>query len=136
MPTSHPSKDRARKLNLFPNFQGTDKDNFDNWYGCVLSILATPEWDKLYDPMTHDVVIDEDIHPTLSKYLFSSLNLCVDGNAKKIMVGKRHLRGNGLTYLKALKTMYRRQLPRLLINKKIINRHLCPALPRNVGLTS
>jgi len=51
--------------------------------------------------------------------LYSSLKLCIQGQAQAIMNTKTHLRGRGLEYLKTLHTIYKKKLTKVeIINKE------------------
>jgi len=94
----------------FPKFSGKPKEDFTTWYNQVLSVLATPKWSKLYDDATEEPIEETDAPPDLSKKLYMKLVLALDGEAQLVMMSKPHLRGKGLSYLKTLKTTYKRVL--------------------------
>jgi len=103
----------------FPKFSGKSTNEFITWYDQVLSILAIPPWQSLYDKSTNTVITEELADESLSMKLYSSLKLCIQGQAQSIMNTKTHLRGRGLEYLKTLHTIYRKKLTKVeIINKE------------------
>ena len=122
--TSRAQQDFFQKTEIsaspkFPKFSGKSSSDFTSWYEQILSILAIPPWQKLYDPITNDVVEESDQVATLSQKLYSSLQISMQGEAQTIMRSKSHLRGKGLSYLKALKSIYKHKLSKVeLITKE------------------
>jgi len=103
----------------FPKFSGKSTTEFITWYDQVLSILAIPPWQSLYDKSANAVITEELADESLSMKLYSSLKLCIQGQAQSIMNTKTHLRGRGLEYLKTLHTIYRKKLTKVeIINKE------------------
>ena len=103
----------------FPKFSGKSTTEFITWYDQVLSILAIPPWQSLYDKGTNAVIAEELADEPLSMKLYSSLKLCIQGQAQSIMNTKTHLRGRGLEYLKTLHTIYKKKLTKVeIINKE------------------
>ena len=103
----------------FPKFSGKSTTEFVTWYDQVLSILAIPPWQSLYDKTTNRVIQENEAKESLSMKLYSSLKLCVQGQAQTIMNTKTHLRGRGLEYLKTLHTIYKKKLTKVeMINKE------------------
>jgi len=90
----------------FPKFSGKTDEKFSNWYNQVLSVLATPKWCTLYDPVSEDIINESEAPINLSTSLYSKLMLSLTGEAQNILMSKPHLRGKGLDSLKALQATY------------------------------
>ena len=76
----------------------------------MLAILATPEWNALFDSTTKDIVKDGSSQPDLNSHLFSSLSQCMRGNNIKLMQSKKHLNQDGIGFYQALRNVHKTQL--------------------------
>lgn len=72
----------------FPKFTGCTAAAFVWWYPRLLGVLANPDWDSLYGCYINDIIRNDSVDPDLSKYLYSGLVYCLEGDAAEIMVGK------------------------------------------------
>jgi len=90
----------------FPKFSGKPDEKFNNWYNQILSVLATPKWCTLYDPVSEDIINESEAPINLFTSLYSKLMLSLTGEAQNILMSKPHLRGKGLDSLKALQATY------------------------------
>ena len=72
---------------MFPRLNNTTSSltHFPIWYKEVLSILATQEWNALYDSTTRDVVLSGTVAPTLNNHLYSSLLQCVKEDPRVVL---------------------------------------------------
>ena len=104
----------------FPKFSGKSSADFTSWYEQILSIIAIPPWQQLYDSATNDVVDESQAPTVLSQKLYSSLQVCMQGEAQTIMRDKTHLRGKSISYLKTLKSIFKHKLTKVeLISKEV-----------------
>ena len=103
-------KKRNPEKMKFPKFHGKSSEEFEIWYPKFLSVLATPDWDGLYNPATQDIVADDAVDPELSKYLYSGLSLCLEDDAQEMMSGKDNLRTLGVSFLNTLRDAFRKKL--------------------------
>ena len=88
----------------------TSRDTFSMWYFKVISILATHDWNALYDPSTYDVIKNGHIHPELINHLYSALlNHCKE-QPQALITNLRHLWSNGIALLRQLRKTYYGQL--------------------------
>lgn len=65
--------------------------------------LSLPPWNLLYDPITNNIV-----HTTPNTQLngkLYALLVCLEGQAMKNMMSRKHLRANGLLLLQELHHM-------------------------------
>ena len=95
-------------IRKFPTVDNT-KTTFEVWYNNVLGILATPEWSKLYDKDTCDIVEKTtESNIQLSNYLYAHLHTSLEPKIQSLMDSKTtELRSQGVEYLCAMIPIYR-----------------------------
>ena len=86
---------------------------FPLWYKEVLSILATEEWQDLYDPTTRDVIDNGFIHAKLNEHLYSAILQCVRDEPRILVQDLDYLWGDSVSLLRALKNTYQGNLTTL-----------------------
>ncbi len=95
--------------NKLPKFHNKPDDDFLDWYGDVLAILALSEWKDIYDTSTDDVQLTTtSTNASLSEHLYSSLRLALqEGNAGLTMKSDAELyRNKGCEFLRAMKPIF------------------------------
>ena len=104
---------------MFPKFAGKSSIKFTSWYEQILSTLAIPPRQSLYNKSENDIVNKSQATESLSQKLYSALQVFLQGETQTIMRAKHHLRGKDLAYLKALKSIYKQKLTKVeIINKE------------------
>jgi len=68
--------------------------------------LSLPPWSSLYDPVKNDIVTST-VDSQLNGKLYAKLLVCLEGQAMKNMISRKHLRANGLLLLQELHRMYK-----------------------------
>ena len=84
----------------WPKFSG-DISKFRDWYLAIMAQISLPPWNVLYDPIKNDIV-----ESTSNSQLNSKLYACLEGQAMKNMVSRKHVRANGILLLQELHQMY------------------------------
>ena len=107
--------------NKLPKFHNKQHESFNDWYDDVLCILALSEWSGIYDNTLNDVVTaTDDMNETLSEHLYTSLRLCLQGDAGTIMkTNENKFRKRGIEYLHSMKPIFNPQWPATLHAKKL-----------------
>ena len=96
------SSDSSKRTVQFPKFSGKD---FPKWYDNIISILASPQWKELYDPVQDDAISTEP-GSDLSSELFTCLKRCLHGEAQDTMLNKKGARSKGILFLQMIKATY------------------------------
>jgi hypothetical protein len=89
----------------WPKFSG-GISKFREWYLAIMAQLSLPPWNPLYDPIKNDIV-DSTSNSSLNGKLYAKLLICLEGQAMKNMISRKHLRANGLLLLQELHHMYK-----------------------------
>jgi hypothetical protein len=89
---------------MWPKFS-REISKFRDWYLAIMAQLSLPPWNLLYDPITNNIV-----HTTPNTQLngkLYALLVCLEGQAMKNMMSRKHLRANGFLLLQELHHMYK-----------------------------
>jgi hypothetical protein len=89
----------------WPKFSG-EISKFKDWYLGIMAQLSLPPWNLLYDPLRNDVVSSTS-NSSLNGKLYAKLLVCLEGQAMKTMISRKHLRANGIMLLQELHNMYK-----------------------------
>ncbi len=89
----------------WPKFSG-EVSKFKDWYLAIMAQLSLPPWSSLYDPVKNDIVTST-VDSQLNGKLYAKLLVCLEGQAMKNMISRKHLRANGLLLLQELHRMYK-----------------------------
>jgi hypothetical protein len=89
----------------WPKFSG-DILKFKEWYLAIMAQLSLPPWNILYDSVKNDIV-QSTSNSQLNGKLYAKLLVCLEGQAMKNMISRKHLRANGLLLLQELHQMYK-----------------------------
>lgn len=99
------------------NDKNCNPKNFREWYQKIISILATDEWNLLYNNQMQDVISDGRIHPALNNHLYSALLLVLKDSVEVFIQGMAQLFGDGVAVLHELCTAYKGFLTEIEIMK-------------------
>ena len=89
----------------WPKFSG-EASKFKDWYLAIMAQLSLPPWSSLYDNVRNDIVSTTS-DSQLNGQLYAKLLVCLEGQALKNMLSRKHIRANGLMLLQELHHMYR-----------------------------
>jgi hypothetical protein len=89
----------------WPKFSG-EVSKFKDWYLAIMAQLSLPPWSSSYDPVKNDIVTST-VNSQLNGKLYAKLLVCLEGQAMKNMISRKHLRANGLLLLQELHHMYK-----------------------------
>jgi hypothetical protein len=89
----------------WPKFSG-DISKFRDWYLAIMAQISLPPWNVLYDPIKNDIV-ESTSNSQLNSKLYAKLLVCLEGQAMKNMVSRKHVRANGILLLQELHQMYK-----------------------------
>jgi hypothetical protein len=79
--------------------------------------ISLPPWTSLYDPVKNDIV-SSTLETSLNGQLYAKLLVCLEGQAMKNMISRKHLRANGILLLQELHHMYKpKNVPEVLAAK-------------------
>ena len=84
----------------------TTRDDFNNWYSRVISILATEDWLPLYEKPNVDVIPDGTLHPVLNNHLYSVLINKIKDKPQRLIRNLQYLWSDGVALLHELKRVY------------------------------
>ena len=95
-------------VNRFPKFSNSSSYPFIDWYDDVRAILASSEWNKIYDKANNDAhTTTTDENSQLSEHLYSALRLALTSSAGQQVKSNEELhRNRGLEYLHSLKPIF------------------------------
>jgi hypothetical protein len=68
--------------------------------------ISLQPWNVLYDPIKNDIV-ESTSNSQLNSKLYAKLLVCLEGQAMKNMVSRKHVRANGILLLQELHQMYK-----------------------------
>ena len=89
----------------WPKFSG-DISKFRDWYLAIMAQISLSPWNLLYDPIKNDIV-ESTSNSQLNSKLYAKLLVCLEGQAMKNMVSRKHVRANGILLLQELHQMYK-----------------------------
>jgi len=89
----------------WPKFSD-EVSKFKEWYLAIMAQLSLPPWTPLYDPVKNDIV-STTTETSLNGKLYAKLLVCLEGQAMKNMISRKHLCANGLSLLQELHHMYK-----------------------------
>jgi hypothetical protein len=89
----------------WPKFSG-EVSKFKDWYLAIMAQLSLPPWSSSYDPVKNDIFTST-VNSQLNGKLYAKLLVCLEGQAMKNMISRKHLRANGLLLLQELHHMYK-----------------------------
>ena len=95
----------------------TTRDEFNDWYSKVISLLATEDWLPLYDRSNMDVVEDDNTNAVLNNHRYSVLLNKSKDKPLKFIQSRQHLWSNGVALLRELRQAYHGQLTKLEIKE-------------------
>ena len=105
------------KTNTSPK-KKTTRDEFNDWYSKVISLLATEDWLPLYDRSNMDVVEDDNTNAVLNNHRYSVLLNKSKDKPLKFIQSRQHLWSNGVALLRELRQTYHGQLTKLEIKEQ------------------
>jgi hypothetical protein len=89
----------------WPKFSG-DISKFRDWYLAIMAQLSLPPWNPFYDSIKNDIV-ETTSNTQLNGKLYAKLLVCLEGQAMKNMISRKHVRANGTLLLQELHQMYK-----------------------------
>jgi hypothetical protein len=84
----------------WPKFSG-DPKKFHAWYLSIMTQISLPQWQSLYDPVTHDIVTSTS-NSSLNGQLYAKVLASLEGQALQDVVTRKHLRAKGVMLLQEL----------------------------------
>ena len=108
----------------------TTRDDFNDWYSKVISILATEDWLPLYDKPNMDVIPDGTLHPVLNNHLYSVLINKAKEKPQRLIRNLQYLWSDGVALLHELKRVYYGRLTRIEV-RELHSQLLCSTWSRS-----
>jgi len=110
------SETKAGIKSEWPKFSG-EVSKFKDWCLAIMAQISLPPWSSLYDSVKNDIV-STTTETSLNGQLYAKLLVCLEGQAMKNMISRKHLRANGILLLQELHHMYKpKNVPEVLAAK-------------------